>query len=121
MKARIAGKIAAVRRLTLPREHSVPVKAIMRATEHVYGMPIGGLRSSKSPRTCSARQIAMYCMRKLTSYSLPQIGRVFGGFHHTTVLYSIDRVEAAMAEYPEVAELISRICDLARNATQEPV
>jgi hypothetical protein len=40
------------------------------------------------------RQIAMYIARQLTGASLQEIGRQFGGRHHTTVLHSIDRIEA---------------------------
>jgi chromosomal replication initiator protein len=39
------------------------------------------------------RQIGMYLCRQLTTASLPEIGRNFGGKHHTTVLHSITKVE----------------------------
>lgn len=39
------------------------------------------------------RQIAMYIARQLTGASLQEIGREFGGRHHTTVLHSIGRIE----------------------------
>ena len=39
------------------------------------------------------RQIAMYLVKQLTSASLPEIGRQFGGKHHTTVLHSINKIE----------------------------
>lgn len=39
------------------------------------------------------RQIAMYIVRQLTTASLPEIGRQFGGMHHTTVLHSIKKIE----------------------------
>jgi len=40
------------------------------------------------------RQIAMYIVRQLTGASLQEIGREFGGKHHTTVLHSINRIDA---------------------------
>jgi chromosomal replication initiator protein len=39
------------------------------------------------------RQIAMYMAKHLTDASLPEIGRQFGGKHHTTVLHSVDKIE----------------------------
>ena len=41
------------------------------------------------------RQIAMYLAKHLTDASLPEIGRQFGGKHHTTVLHSVDKIETA--------------------------
>ena len=40
------------------------------------------------------RQIAMYLCKGLTSASLPEIGRSFGGKHHSTVIHSIRKIEA---------------------------
>ena len=39
------------------------------------------------------RQIAMYLVKELTQASLPEIGRYFGGKHHTTVLHSVQKIE----------------------------
>jgi chromosomal replication initiator protein len=39
------------------------------------------------------RQIAMYLAKHLTEASLPEIGRQFGGKHHTTVLHSVEKIE----------------------------
>ena len=39
------------------------------------------------------RQIAMYLAKHLTDASLPEIGRQFGGKHHTTVLHSVDKID----------------------------
>ena len=39
------------------------------------------------------RQIAMYLVKELTQASLPEIGRAFGGKHHTTVLHSVSKIE----------------------------
>jgi choline dehydrogenase-like flavoprotein len=47
------------------------------------------------------RQVAMYLAKKLTGMSFPQIGRVFGGKHHTTVMHSVNVVEQRMAREPE--------------------
>ncbi|MBZ0288532.1 MAG: chromosomal replication initiator protein DnaA, partial [Anaerolineae bacterium] len=44
-----------------------------------------------------ARQVAMYLARELTAYSLPQIGDVFGGRSHTTVLHGCNKVTEMVA------------------------
>ena len=41
------------------------------------------------------RQVAMYLVKELTNASLPEIGRAFGGKHHTTVIHSINKIEQA--------------------------
>ncbi len=56
-----------------------------------------------------ARQVAIFLTRELTDLSLPQIGRLYGGRDHSTVLNSLRRVEASLAED---AALADRIQDL---------
>ncbi len=61
----------------------------------------------------TARQVAMYLCRSLTDLSLPQIGRLFGGRDHTTVLHSLKKIESLLKEkdslYQQVLELSERI------------
>ncbi len=56
-----------------------------------------------------ARQVAIYLTREKTDLSLPQIGRLFGGRDHTTVLNSIRRVEAVAAEDPDLRRKIETL------------
>ena len=61
----------------------------------------------------TARQVAMYLCRSLTDLSLPQIGDLFGGRDHTTVLHSLRKVESLLKEkrsvYDQVSELTNRL------------
>ncbi len=61
----------------------------------------------------TARQIAMYLCRELTSLSLPKIGQLFGNRDHTTVMYANKKITELMKErrsiYNQVTELTSRI------------
>ncbi len=50
------------------------------------------------------RQVAMYLAKKLTSKSLPEIGRKFGGKDHTTVMHAVKRIEELMAADSEFAQ-----------------
>ncbi|CAG7844497.1 Chromosomal replication initiator protein DnaA [Pseudoclavibacter triregionum] len=69
--------------------------------------------SSRSQAIATARQIAMYLCREMTSLSLPKIGQLFGGRDHTTVMYAHRKITKLMTErrdvYNQVTELTSRI------------
>lgn len=56
-----------------------------------------------------ARQVGMYLAKKMTPYSLPEIGRRFGGRDHTTVLHAVRRVTGKRADDPSVNELVSAL------------
>jgi len=57
------------------------------------------------------RQIAMYLVKQLTSASLPEIGKQFGGKHHTTVLHSINKIETLRRSDKDLNRTISRLLD----------
>ena len=57
----------------------------------------------------NARQIAMYLIRRMTNMSLKDIGKSFGGRDHTTVLHSLDKVEAQMRSDTAFAETVKEI------------
>ncbi len=69
------------------------------------------LGTSRSATPLRARQVAIYLTRELTDLSTPQIGRLYGGRDHTTVLNSIRRVEAAAAEDPALRQRIETILE----------
>jgi chromosomal replication initiator protein len=50
------------------------------------------------------RQVAMYLAKQLTSRSLPEIGRKFGGRDHTTVMHAVRKVEELMVEDQQIAQ-----------------
>ncbi len=66
---------------------------------------------SNSKAIAFPRQIAMYLVKQLTSASLPEIGRQFGGKHHTTVLHSINKIETLRRIDKELNRTISRLLD----------
>ncbi len=85
----------------LPKPYSAPITidAIQSEIAHQFGCHIADLRSDKRTQQIAyARQIAMYLCRELTESSLPAIGDRFGGRHHTTVLYSINRIDRALKD-----------------------
>jgi chromosomal replication initiator protein len=73
--------------------------------------------SSRAATPLRARQVAIFLTRDLTDLSLPQIGRLYGGRDHTTVLNSLRRVEASLGDDPELAEKVQEL----RGAIHNPV
>ena len=73
--------------------------------------------SSRAAIPLRARQVAIFLTRDLTDLSLPQIGRLYGGRDHTTVLNSLRRVEASLDEDVELAEKVREL----RGAIHNPV
>jgi chromosomal replication initiator protein len=78
-----------------PQSDHVPsVADIQRATCRHFNLQKHELRANRRNGTIvKARQTAMYLCRNLTTRSLPQIGIMFGGFHHTTVMHAHREIE----------------------------
>jgi chromosomal replication initiator protein len=75
------------------------IEDIQRKTAEYYKLDVRDFHSpQRARRVARPRQVAMYLSRKLTTRSLPEIGRRFGGRDHTTVLHACRRVEALCEE-----------------------
>jgi len=75
------------------------IEDIQRKTAEFYKLDVKDFHSpQRARRVARPRQVAMYLARKLTSRSLPEIGRRFGGRDHTTVLHACRRIEALIGE-----------------------
>src|SRR5260370_537854 len=61
--------------------------------------------------TAFPRQVAMYIVKQLTTASLPEIGRQFGGKHHPTVLHSINKIEELRRTDKDLNRTITRLLD----------
>jgi len=57
------------------------------------------------------RQIAMYLAKHLTEASLPEIGRQFGGKHHTTVLHSVEKIDLVRKADKDLNRLINKLTE----------
>lgn len=72
----------------------VTIEIIQKHVASFYSLKISDLRSQNNSRSVALpRQISMYLCKKLTNASLPQIGKSFGGKHHSTVIHSIRKIE----------------------------
>jgi len=88
----------------------VTVEKIQKLVCHKYKIKLAQLKSkNNSPKFAFPRQIAMYLAKGLTDTSLPEIGKKFGGKHHTTVLYSIRKIERMREENSEFDKEINSL------------
>ena len=93
----------------------VRIEDILRIVSRHYKVPRNELLSARRSRdVVRPRQIAMFLAKALTSRSLPEIGRRFGGRDHTTVLHSVRKVEQMIKDDVELAqeiELLKRMLE----------
>jgi len=72
----------------------ISIETIQRTVAEQFGMRVAELKQKNNSRQIVVpRQIAMYLAKQLTEASLPEIGRQFGGKHHTTVMHSIGKID----------------------------
>jgi chromosomal replication initiator protein len=91
-------------------QQSTPVEEIQREVSKAFGISRAELvGSTRAATPLRARQVAIYLTRELTDLSLPQIGRLYGGRDHSTVLNSIRRLEARFAEDPGLADRVAKL------------
>ncbi|WP_112874264.1 chromosomal replication initiator protein DnaA [Paracoccus endophyticus] len=96
-------------------DRKVSVEEIQRKVAEHYNIRLSDLVGPKRVRTLARpRQIAMYLAKQMTSRSLPEIGRRFGGRDHTTILHGVKRIEELRSEDRSLAEDI----DLLRRALE---
>jgi chromosomal replication initiator protein len=88
----------------------VTVEKIQKFVCHKYKIKLTQLKSkNNSPKFAFPRQIAMYISKELTDASLPEIGKKFGGKHHTTVIHSIRKIEKMREDHPEFDKEINSL------------
>jgi len=76
-------------------EKAVTIDHIQKFVSEYYQLKLADLKSRNNSKSIAMpRQVAMYLCKNLTHASLPEIGRSFGGKHHSTVIHSIRKVEA---------------------------
>jgi chromosomal replication initiator protein len=75
-------------------EKAVTIEQIQKFVADYYQLKLNELKSRNNSKSVAMpRQVAMYLCKNLTHASLPEIGRSFGGKHHSTVIHSIKKVE----------------------------
>ena len=90
----------------------ISIDRIQKAAADHYSLKVAELKAkNNSRRVVEPRQIAMYLCRELTESSLPQIGKEFGGKHHTTVLHSVRKIAEARSKKPAIQSTVTRLID----------
>lgn len=106
---------AVVPRGTRQRETN-PVEEIQHEVSRSFGISRAELvGSTRAATPLRARQVAIYLTRELTDLSLPQIGRLYGGRDHSTVLNSIRRLEARFGEDRELTQRVEQLRRVIHN------
>ncbi|WP_299348869.1 chromosomal replication initiator protein DnaA [uncultured Shimia sp.] len=86
-------------------ERKISVEEIQRRVAEHYNIRLSDMIGPKRVRTLARpRQVAMYLCKQLTSRSLPEIGRRFGGRDHTTVMHGVKRIEELRIQDGQIAE-----------------
>ena len=88
---------------------------ILKTVSNFYSMPVDQILANKrSKDTVRPRQMAMYLVRKLTNYSLPEIGKVFGR-DHTTVIHACNKIEDERKQSAETDDIIRTLIENIQN------
>ncbi|MEI4235008.1 chromosomal replication initiator protein DnaA [Roseovarius sp. D22-M7] len=86
-------------------ERKVSVEEIQRKVSDHYNIRLSEMIGPKRLRAFARpRQVAMYLCKQMTSRSLPEIGRRFGGRDHTTVMHGVKRVEELRIQDAQIAD-----------------
>ena len=86
-------------------ERKISVEEIQRKVSEHYNIRLSDMIGPKRVRTYARpRQIAMYLCKQLTSRSLPEIGRCFGGRDHTTIMYGVRKIDDLRMQDGQLAE-----------------
>jgi len=94
------------------RDEDKPVTAeeIMKTVADYYKIKVKDLKAKDNRREIALpRQIAIYLTKKLTNLSLPEIGRRFGGKHHSTVIHSINKIDQMRKDETNFNNIINNL------------
>jgi len=90
----------------------VTIESIQKAVAEQFGLRLVEIKAKNNSRAIVyPRQIAMYLAKRLTEASLPEIGRQFGGKHHTTVLHSVDKIDEARKTDKDLNRLVNKLTE----------
>jgi chromosomal replication initiator protein len=91
----------------------VTIEAIQKMVAEQFGMRLTEIKAKNNSRQIVyPRQIAMYLAKHMTDASLPEIGRQFGGKHHTTVLHSIEKIEDQRKDDKDLNRMLSKLTEM---------
>ena len=102
----------ALKNIVEEEDRAVTIENIQKVVADYYNMRVADLKSKSNSRNIAVpRQVAMYLCKNLTKASLPEIGREFGGKHHTTVIHSINKIRELYDQKGSFHRLINSLID----------
>ena len=94
----------------------ITIESIQKAVAEQFGLRVAEIKAKNNARAIVyPRQVAMYLSKHLTEASLPEIGRQFGGKHHTTVLHSIEKIEEHRKLDKDLNRLLNKLTETLSN------
>ena len=94
----------------------ITIEAIQRAVSDQFGLRPAEIKAKNNSHSIVfPRQIAMYLAKQLTEASLPEIGRQFGGKHHTTVMHSIGKIDEQRQSDKDLNRLLTKLTETLNN------
>jgi chromosomal replication initiator protein len=91
----------------------ITIEAIQRAVSDQFGLRQAEIKAKNNSHSIVfPRQIAMYLAKQLTEASLPEIGRQFGGKHHTTVLHSVEKIAEQRKTDKDLNRLLNKLTEV---------
>jgi chromosomal replication initiator protein len=90
----------------------ISIESIQKAVSEQFALRLADIKAKNNSRAIVfPRQIAMYLTKKLTDASLPEIGRQFGGKHHTTVLHSVVKIEEQRKTDKDLNRMLNKLSE----------
>jgi chromosomal replication initiator protein len=90
----------------------VTIESIQKMVAEQFGLRLVEIKAKDNSRAIVyPRQIAMYLAKHMTEASLPEIGRQFGGKHHTTVLHSVEKIEEVRKNDKDLNRLLNKLTE----------
>ena len=88
----------------------VSPQKIIKVVAHYYGLKISDIKGKSNAKTFAfPRQVAMWILKTMTNMSFPEIGKLFGNKHHSTVIYSVDKIEKLRLENPDFRKTLEEL------------
>ncbi len=85
---------------------------IIRSVAQHYGLKVSEIKSkNNSKQIAFPRQVAMYLCKRLTDLSYPEIGKQFNDKHHSTVMYSVDKIEKLRPKDPDLDRVLQQFTE----------
>jgi chromosomal replication initiator protein len=98
------------------QSRKITIESIQKAVSDQFGLRIPEIKAKNNSRQIVfPRQIAMYLCKHLTEASLPEIGRQFGGKHHTTVLHSIEKINIQRKDDKDLNRMLNKLTEHLSN------